>query len=201
MIKQEKLEKRRRLKPEERKKEILKAAKKVFLEKGYKNCSIVDIISESGLSSGGFYHYYKEKSELLHDIMKEGNQYRFEQMMKFAQSHPDSSAQEVQIEAVLGKILDENEMKDIYILFLQEIHEDESLKQLYEKMMEGFRRDFSVYCEQQNLSILSKLNSDLFIGILNSLYLGMGMLNLRPVFEREKETIKKMLLALSQEDI
>ena len=50
---------RTRLLPEERKKEIRKAAAWKFLEKGFSASTMEDVITESGLSVGGVYHYYK----------------------------------------------------------------------------------------------------------------------------------------------
>ena len=40
----------------ERKKEIMEAAKSVFLEKGFEKTTMEDIIAETSLSKGGFYH-------------------------------------------------------------------------------------------------------------------------------------------------
>ena len=44
---------RTRLLPEERKKEIRKAAARKFLEKGFSATTMEDVIAESGLSVGG----------------------------------------------------------------------------------------------------------------------------------------------------
>lgn len=50
---------------ENKKKELLALAEKLFLEKGYEQTSIDDILKESGISKGGFYHYFKSKDEIL----------------------------------------------------------------------------------------------------------------------------------------
>ncbi len=60
----------------ERKKEIMEAAKSVFLEKGFEKTTMEDIIAETSLSKGGFYHYYASTTDILHDLMIEGIAYR-----------------------------------------------------------------------------------------------------------------------------
>ncbi|KJS84160.1 MAG: hypothetical protein JM58_11485 [Peptococcaceae bacterium BICA1-8] len=48
-----------------KKNELLVIAEKLFLEKGYEETSIEDVLKASGLSKGGFYHYFKSKEEVL----------------------------------------------------------------------------------------------------------------------------------------
>lgn len=50
---------------ENKKRELLETAEKLFLEKGYEQTSIDDILKECGISKGGFYHYFKSKDEML----------------------------------------------------------------------------------------------------------------------------------------
>jgi len=52
---------------ENRKKELLSVAEKLFLDKGYEQTSIDDILKASGISKGGFYHYFKSKDEILYE--------------------------------------------------------------------------------------------------------------------------------------
>ena len=48
-----------------KKDELVEIAEKLFLEKGYEETSVDDILNASGLSKGGFYHYFKSKEEVL----------------------------------------------------------------------------------------------------------------------------------------
>jgi AcrR family transcriptional regulator len=50
---------------ENKKRELLTIAEKLFLKKGYELTSIDDVLKESGISKGGFYHYFKSKDEIL----------------------------------------------------------------------------------------------------------------------------------------
>ena len=52
-------------KPDERRKEILDAAMKLFLSKGYENTSVEDITNEMQVAKGSFYNYFKSKQEVF----------------------------------------------------------------------------------------------------------------------------------------
>ena len=69
---------RKRLSEKERKQQIQLAAKEVFLDKGFNDTTMDDIVKTSGMSTGGIYHYYKNKFDILYDIMEEGIEYRME---------------------------------------------------------------------------------------------------------------------------
>ena len=52
--------------PEETVQKILDASLKLFLEKGYEETTVLDIISEmGGLTRGAFYHHFKSKEDIL----------------------------------------------------------------------------------------------------------------------------------------
>jgi len=50
---------------EERQHQILEAALKVFVNKGYSDTRMSDIVEKSGLSKGAIYHYYNSKRDLF----------------------------------------------------------------------------------------------------------------------------------------
>lgn len=52
--------------PEETVQKILDAAQQLFLEKGYEQTTILDIVAHmDGLTRGAFYHHFKSKEEVL----------------------------------------------------------------------------------------------------------------------------------------
>jgi AcrR family transcriptional regulator len=51
--------------PEERKKEILDAAEKLFAERGYEAATVNDILDAVKIAKGTFYYYFKSKEEVL----------------------------------------------------------------------------------------------------------------------------------------
>lgn len=45
--------------------ELLRIAEKVFLQKGYEQTSVDDLLRAAGISKGAFYHYFTSKEEVL----------------------------------------------------------------------------------------------------------------------------------------
>ena len=59
----------------ETRKKILEVSKDLFLEKGFDNTSIQDIIDGlGGLTKGVIYHHFESKDEILQSILSENNQ-------------------------------------------------------------------------------------------------------------------------------
>lgn len=58
-------------KGENTKANIKRIAKRLFLEKGYKDVSMQDICNSTGLSKGGLYRYYGNKAEILLELVNE----------------------------------------------------------------------------------------------------------------------------------
>ena len=59
----------------ETRKKILEVSKDLFLEKGFDNTSIQDIIDGlGGMSKGVIYHHFESKYEILQSIIRENNQ-------------------------------------------------------------------------------------------------------------------------------
>lgn len=50
---------------------IVSSAKKIILEKGYKNVSVEDITNEAGIAKGSFYTYFKSKNLVIDYILEE----------------------------------------------------------------------------------------------------------------------------------
>lgn len=67
----ESIARRREAEREERISRILKAAKKLFLEKGYFDATVRDIAKEAELSVGPIYFYFKGKDEIYGMVCKE----------------------------------------------------------------------------------------------------------------------------------
>ncbi|MDO5558283.1 MAG: TetR/AcrR family transcriptional regulator [Oscillospiraceae bacterium] len=54
--------------PEETVKKILDTAAKLFMEKGYDNTSLQDIIDDTKLSKGAIYHHFRSKEDIFLNI-------------------------------------------------------------------------------------------------------------------------------------
>jgi TetR/AcrR family transcriptional regulator, transcriptional repressor of aconitase len=56
---------------ERRRRQILDAARRCFIRKGFHQTSMQDVFAESGLSAGAVYRYFKSKKDLIHAIATE----------------------------------------------------------------------------------------------------------------------------------
>lgn len=70
--------------------DILEEAHKLFIEKGYLDTSIQDILERSGISKGTFYKYFSSKSELLLSLLSTLQESMIVQREKLADEHTDS---------------------------------------------------------------------------------------------------------------
>jgi len=61
-------------------KRILNSARKIFLDKGYEQTSMRNIANDINYSPGSLYFYFKDKSEIFHELHKEGFQLLFNQL-------------------------------------------------------------------------------------------------------------------------
>lgn len=57
-------------KSENKKMYILEKSREVFMQKGYKNVSMKDIVEACEISRGGLYLYYKSTEELFQDVLR-----------------------------------------------------------------------------------------------------------------------------------
>ena len=88
--------------PEETVQKILDASLKLFLEKGYEETTVLDIISEmGGLTRGAFYHHFKSKEEVF-DALCEKLFYESNPFEK-AKSHKELNGFKYGIHAAYGK--------------------------------------------------------------------------------------------------
>lgn len=183
---------RERISKEERIRQIKEASKKVFLEKGFSNTVMQDIMEETGLSRGGLYHYYSSTNEIMYDLMKEGDAFRYK---KIEESLTQSSRPHINIitDIIMDKMLVENEYTRLYAMFLCQLEEDKDLKALYEEI------------KTQSIDALNKLFSnfgyarvadeifEFIINIINTSLLGCEILGVRPNLMANKDHIYLML--------
>lgn len=55
---------------EERKTQIVEISECFFMERGYDNCSVNDIVKAAGIAKGTFFYYFSEKKDVLDEIIR-----------------------------------------------------------------------------------------------------------------------------------
>ena len=73
-----------RKKPEERKKEILDAADRLFAEKGYDHTSTDDILRAVGIARGALYHHFGSKEAIMDSLIERYSSLALESMKAVA---------------------------------------------------------------------------------------------------------------------
>lgn len=194
---------RERLPAKERKKEIRKAAKQVFLKKGFSDTTMEDVIAEVGMSKGGVYRHYSSTSEMLYDLMLEGNDDRNTVISNFLSEYSDLSARELAVEIMVMKLIDEAEYKPLYVMFLIEAEKNPKLKELKNILEENYKKEFLAFLEEKKLPELKCFFNEEWIAFINSIIVATEILDVREVFFRHKElfaSIVNQYMELSQSD-
>lgn len=183
-----------KMEADERKKQIRQAAMKVFLDKGFRNTVMNDIMEATGLSRGGLYHHYGSTYEILYDIMVEGNKYRekiiYDEMNKTSQDFS-----EVLSEIILEKMLYQSDYVSIYVMFLQELNHDDKLKDLYKKLKKSSSDSILMLFDEDVRGELSEA-IELITDLINTFILGCEVLNARENFVNNKLTLKMIGIIL-----
>ena len=109
-----------KMEADERKEQIRQAAMKVFLDKGFRNTVMNDIMEATGLSRGGLYHHYGSTYEILYDIMVEGNLNRKDIIQKSINDEGLILSPHLFSRMIIDKILADNDYAKLYIMFLCE---------------------------------------------------------------------------------
>ncbi|QOW60163.1 TetR/AcrR family transcriptional regulator [Treponema pedis] len=160
-----------------RKKEILDAAKKVFLTKGFADTVMEDIITETSLSRGGVYYHYKNKVEILHDLMREGMAYRVEKINEFLADYPKALDENAAAQMIVDKILDESELMSVYAIYLQAQKNNEELKNLFPVLVEESLKATYTGIKGIKKENYTYLTDDCLVFFMNTIILGCEILD------------------------
>lgn len=107
---------------EERKHEILDIAKELFIEKGYENTSIVNILEKVGIAKGTLYYYFTSKEEILDAIIDRISEKIFYKAQEISKD-PSLSVQEKILGVVMSLNIEDDKEKKI----VNNIHNPQNL--------------------------------------------------------------------------
>lgn len=120
---------------------ILRAAIKVFAEKGYFNSKVADIAGEAGIADGTVYLYFKSKDDVLHSIFDRA-------MAEFI------AEGKREIEGLIGP---EEKLRRIAELHLEKLGADRELAVVFQVELRGstkFMQEFSAAGFAEYLDII-----------------------------------------------
>lgn len=181
---------RKRLSEKERKQQIQLAAKEVFLDKGFNDTTMDDIVKTSGMSTGGVYHYYKNKFDILYDIMEEGIEYRMEKNK--IRDLESSDTIDFVCQILADRVVDENEFKSLYAMFLKMKLKDSKISEMYNKLKPFNTKMLSSLFDEQDIA-KKIFEDDFLLSFINSLIMGYETLGEKETFIKNKEMIKNMV--------
>ena len=114
--------------PEERKQELIDTAERLFLEKGYEQTTVADIVREIEVAQGTFYYYFSSKEKILEAII-EKDITALEEDVRQIMSREDANAA-IKLNAVVNSIIGISTSRREIMDYLQ----DESNAVMHEKM-------------------------------------------------------------------
>lgn len=186
---------RKRMSFEERREEIKKAAEKVFVEKGFANTTMENLIIEAGLSKGGFYHYYKNTIDILYDLMVDGINYR-NAIIKKSLNESKKINSEFLAKEMTKKVIDNSLYMGVYVEFLLAKKRNEKLQEIYkmleQKTIETFK-DIDIDFSKLKIT-LDKFEFMSFF--INAMIVSSNVLNSRCVLLKNKDLIEEMFLLI-----
>ncbi|HBF7900610.1 TetR/AcrR family transcriptional regulator [Clostridioides difficile] len=155
--------------PEETVQKILDVSLELFLEKGYEETTVLDIIGRmGGLTRGAFYHHFKSKEEVF-DALCEKLFYETNPFEK-AKQHKDLNGLE-KLKFVMKTSFDDTEHHKLSIASMQLMESPAFLKKLiesnkelfpmYQELIEEGIKDGSIQTEH------SRLLAELFVLLTN----------------------------------
>ena len=185
----------KRLSFDERKQQIKRVAARIFTEKGFENTMMEDLVKETGLSKGGLYHYYKNTTGILYDIMFDGIVYRNNVI---AQSIADGRqwSMEFLAEEMAKKAVDANELMPVYVELLLAKKRNSRLEEVYKQLE---RTTFELF-EAQHIDTKSfRLTSNqvaFMTFFVNAIILSANVLKEHTLVQSNQALIKEMLLSI-----
>jgi len=121
MVSELSLEEKRKKEKENRKNTILKAARKLFFERGFKSVTVDDIASKSEVSKGSIYLCFESKEEIYAQILIADNQALYKRVVNFSSTAATASQLLLEYSRIyVNFFLDDTELFRILMTFMMQ---------------------------------------------------------------------------------
>jgi TetR/AcrR family fatty acid metabolism transcriptional regulator len=125
-----------------RRSQLTKAAYNVVSKKGYYNFTIKDISKESGLSTGLVHYYFKNKQDLMLNLIREMNK-NLKKYLNNGLSHSEDPVEKLKIYITQAFELVKNEENYFYVVidFFSQINRSERMRKANIRLIESYRNE------------------------------------------------------------
>ena len=154
-----------------KKQELLKKISELFAKKGYEKTSIRDIAAHLGMTNAGLYYYFRNKQEMLIDIMNYGIE---DALLTMRRELPHIKSAEDKIAWIIRaqiKFYSENKSQT-----KASIHERGALEAKYAKIIGEKERKYVDFIKQVVWQIIQE-NPHISISVEVATFCLLGMLN------------------------
>lgn len=129
---------------EQRRRQILDAALRVFAEQGYHGTAVSDLVKAAGVARGTFYLYFDAKEAIFHELL-EGLLSTFRESIRGVDTAPGAPTMEEQLVAIVADILRTTESNRplTRIIFREAIGLDEAV----DDRLNSFYKELYAYIE------------------------------------------------------
>lgn len=187
---------------EERLSEIRKAAKKLFIEKGYQKTTMEDIVRLTALSKGGLYYYYSDKKEIMIDLMKSSNAFYMtynDNIVKLKDELDFDKKKEILIDAILEKFLPVTDDKLLYTIFACEINTEKEFWDVFVELEASFFNWMEICLNIDFRDNIEKFK--LVSRVINGLLITQNLFKEPEIFQNHRDVFKKFFSPLIDEII
>jgi len=166
---------------------ILATAFKLFFQKGYKSVTMSDLVKESGLSKGAFYHYFNSKEELYNHSM---DMFIDHYLNNFTIEFNEEISLKENLIALYDQFIPITENMNTssqeaaeglsnYLIFLQGLMRKPDYRIKMAEYNQNFNIQFSAWIKiaQERGEIIKSLDPDLLARHFTSLMKGIGVLH------------------------
>ena len=95
-------------KPEERRLEIVEAARHLFQTKDYANTTMQDVMDKLGIAKGTIYYYYKSKEDLLEAVIAKTVDDEIERMQRLIEDLKGNALEKMRVLISAGNLATDN---------------------------------------------------------------------------------------------
>lgn len=158
-----------------RKEQVIEAAKNCIIKKGISNLSMKDIAAEAKISTGIIYHYFKNKEDVLLQVLKESFRQSHELVLNTLEPLQTPSEKLISHLKNINSVPKEN--PDFYVLFLNylgEANHHSEIRKILIKFLRNLKKYSDNYLDEDFIEGNETVKN--FSTIIYALGLGLGIM-------------------------